>query len=114
MHKISLLSLCLNRNITKNFKSTLKSTLTKSEDTGIALQIDKCFKQRVTHAHTMWAHHYSTLGENVLNWADVAGVQKCAAVGDKVGCTGAFSKLCPTANQLGQNQGSVYLSLIHI
>ena len=56
----------------------------------------------------MWAHHYSTLGENVLNWADVAGVQKCAAVGDKVGCTGAFSKLCPTANQLGQNKGSVY------
>jgi len=56
-HKMSLLSLCLNRSITNNFQSALKSTLTKLEDIGIALQIDKCFMQRVTHARTMWTHH---------------------------------------------------------
>ena len=36
--------------------------------------------------------------------ADIAGVQKCAPVRDKVGCTGACAKLCPTANQMDQNQ----------
>jgi len=35
---------------------------------------------------------------------DVAGVQECAPVKDKVGCTEACAKLCPTTNHLGQNQ----------
>jgi len=111
MHKMLLLSLYLNRYITNNFQSALKSTLTESEDTSIALQIDKCFKQRVTHARMMWTHHWSTLGENALTGADVAGLQKCAPVRDKAGCTETCGKLCPTrptANQLGQNQCSVY------
>ena len=36
--------------------------------------------------------------------ADVAEVQKCDPVRDKVGCTGACGKLCPTTNPLDQNQ----------
>ena len=105
MHNMSLLSLCLNRCITNNFQSALKSALTKSEDTGIALQwTSDSSSESLMLARCGRISIYPLWEKMRFTGADVAGVQKCSPIWDKVCCTGSCGKLYPTANQLGQNQ----------